>query len=343
MVVFALFLFVAYPSFYYSYKFGSPDVSGQFDFYDYYPVYADFDFDKVEAPYNMRLVSTSFVYLLGKTGFYYPVETSYKNENVKQSVYFQAIFVHFLAAALTAFLIWLIVFKHTGDMVVGLVSGALYILQYGTLFWGAGGLTDGFSALMFVLMIYLLLNKSYWLGPLLLLSVFQREAIILGMGAAAGGYLVWEYVKTKKISRYYIYALVLSVVSFALFMYLRKTLFFTPKYAHHLEATAYFNKFDEHEFSLFTYLRGTIFSQNIGAIYLIVLAVKYRLKQSINIAHVGIIFGMFFFFHLIRAAINPAFFQVGRHMYMVSGLMIVYLGMEMKPLFDSWYRTLARK
>jgi hypothetical protein len=342
-VVLLSYFLLAYPTFYYSYKFGSPDTSGQRDYFDYYPLYSEMDYTQTEAPYNMRLFSTSLVYLLGKTGIDYQVEINFKDEKVERHVYFQAIVIHFFGAILTALFVFLMLEYLNKDYIVAWICGALYLIQYGTLFWGAGGLTDGFSAMMFAAMCYCMFKRSWWIVPILFLSVFQRELLILGMGVVTFLYMGKSYLESRKIDLYFAVVFVSSLLSFLTFVVLRNTVFFTPKNDHHFAVSSYFTRFGEVGFSLGVYLKGVIFSQNIMMLFLLLIIYKWYRKWSFDKFHILVITGLFVFFHLVRAAINPVFFEVGRHMYVLSALFLVYFGLELKPLFNSAYRELADK
>lgn len=345
LTMIGIFALLSFPMFYYSYKFGSPDTSGQRDFYDYYPLYSEMDVQNTEAPYNMRLLSTSMVYLLGKTGVYFPVEINFKNPDVKQQVYFQAIIVHFIAAFLTSYLIYLTLMKLQTSLLISVLGAMLYLLQYGTVFWGAGGITDGFSAMMFAVFIYFFLLRQLWAIPLMFLFVFQRELLILGGGIVSFMYLLREYLKNKNFDRYYSMIFGGSLMAFLTFSILRNTLFYTPKNSHHFEITSYFGKFSQVDFSLMEYLKGTILSQNLLMVLMILILYKIAKGFRVDRFNMLVILTVFVFFHLIRAAINPAFFQVGRHVYMLSSLFIVYLGLELNSLLSNphFYSVLLGK
>ncbi len=171
--VLVVYVLISFPQFYYSYKFGSPETSGQRDFYDYYPVYNELNVQEPEAPYNMRVLSPSLVYVLNKSGISYPIEINFQDPDIDQDVYLSTIIVHFAAAVLTAFLIFLTLFYLQKDSVISVIGGGLYLVQYGTVFWGSGGITDGFSAAVFALFTLYFLRTSYWSIPILLIAIFS--------------------------------------------------------------------------------------------------------------------------------------------------------------------------
>ena len=333
-----LYALMSYPIFYYSYKFGSPATSGQRDFYDYYPLYSEMNILEPEAPYNMRVVSPSLVYLLNRSGLSYPIEINFQDPEIDQDVYLSTIIVHFVAAVLTAFLIFLALLYLSKDWLLSILGGGLYLVQYGTVFWGSGGITDGFSAALFALFTFFFLRKSYWSIPVLLLAIFQRELIILGAGVVSCIYWLNGFWNKKRVDRYYLITWLASLGSFIFFSILRNTLFYTPKNDHHFNVSNFFGRFDEVDFSLFVYLKGVVLSQNILAIYVLILLFKWIYGLKINWFRVSVIMSLFVFLHLVRAAINPVFFEVGRHMYILSPLFIVYMLLEAVPIFQRWYK-----
>src|SRR3972149_2435924 len=90
-IVIFLYFILSYPLFYYAYKFGSPDF-GNNDFYSYYHLYKNWDFREVESPFNTRLISSFFIFLFNKLGFFYNSQISYHNQGIDQRVFFNAIF-----------------------------------------------------------------------------------------------------------------------------------------------------------------------------------------------------------------------------------------------------------
>ena len=66
---------LAFPLFYFVYKYGTPDM-GLNDFYSYYKLYASWDIEHVDAPFNMRLLSYFIVNLMNRTGLNYETATA---------------------------------------------------------------------------------------------------------------------------------------------------------------------------------------------------------------------------------------------------------------------------
>ena len=83
------YVMLSYPMFYFSYKFCLPDFGGE-DFYAYEKLYENWNFRQVDCPFNMRLISSFFIFLMNKIGFYYDtriVFTSF-HPNHDQKVFF---------------------------------------------------------------------------------------------------------------------------------------------------------------------------------------------------------------------------------------------------------------
>src|SRR4051812_45622414 len=71
-----LFLILAFPLFYFVYKYANPEPLAH-DFFNYYKMYDGWRWSEVYPPFNMRVVSPYLVYLLSKTGLSYDTLTAF--------------------------------------------------------------------------------------------------------------------------------------------------------------------------------------------------------------------------------------------------------------------------
>lgn len=330
-VISILYVILAYPMFYFSFKYFSPEISGQIDYYDYYILYQTMDYSLVNQPFNMRLISSFFVHTLHDLGLNYPVSIAFDDVRYDQSVFFNALIVNCISAVLTCVLIFKIVIEKSEDYLLSFFAGSIYLLQYGTLFWGANGLVDTFSALLFTICFYLFINKSYYLILFLIISIFQRDIILIAMSSIAFIAQILGFFRKEKV-QYYSVILFVSLVSFGALVFLRETVFFTSdKWSGYTEASYYSSIFSQPRFELFQYLRGSIFSQNILFIYLLVILYKVFYKKSIMTRSFLFITGFFLVMHSV-CFITHVLHETGRYFFIASSMIPIYLALELKDL-----------
>src|SRR4051812_31126964 len=125
---------LAFPLFYFVYKFGNPEF-GTNDFFDYYKLYYNWDIKNVDAPFNMRLLSSFVVYLLNKTGLHYDTMTAFDKFDLSKQVFFNAIFLNYLYIVSTCAVIFLTVKKHLQNSLLAFTSGLIYLMGFGILFY----------------------------------------------------------------------------------------------------------------------------------------------------------------------------------------------------------------
>ena len=321
------YILVGFPIFYFTYKFVSPEISGQMDYYAYYIMYKDFTIQGVDAPTNMRLISSFIVHLFFKTGIYYPVPISFQNADYLPEVYFASVITSWISAVITCFLIQKLVYKYSNNTLLSILIGSAYLLQYGTIIWGSGGLADGFSTMFFCVLLYFWkIGKMRWFVLLLPLAIFQREIILMAFGITFFADLIYKLVMKKK-TRISLLLLVYSILLFAVYVIFRETIFFTPKYSGYVSSSFYSNMFNNENLSLSKFFRGVILSQNIFIILSIILgySIFKRIKVNyIEVTHVytnfiGIIFVCFVLMVLPEA---------GRYFYISSPYLIYLLGVQ---------------
>ncbi|MEZ4722075.1 MAG: hypothetical protein R2813_09400 [Flavobacteriales bacterium] len=332
--VFFFYLILAYPVFYFSYKFGSPEISGQADYFAYYKLYKTLSIEGVDAPTNMRLISSFLVYLIYQSGFYYPVEIVFSDPAYDQAVYFSSVFVSFVSAAVTSTIIYNVVLSYSKNHMAGIISGCLYFLQYGTVIWGSGGLADGFSTMLFALLLYTYLKRSLTLFVCLLpLAVFQREIILMAFATfffLEFGLRLYEHVWAKRALGLLVYTLGL----FAIYVYLRETVFFTPRYSGYTSSTFYQDLFDFSPASILKYLRGTILSQNLLWLYLGLIFYSLKKKIPFDKQWSFYIIGFFVVINVVCFLLKAPS-EAGRYFYVTSPLLICGLGLQGHQLLST--------
>ena len=319
-----VYFLLAFPLFYFVYKHGTPDF-GLKDFYSYYDLYNNWDIDKVDAPFNMRLLGSFFVYLLHKCGLHYDTLTAFDKTGLDRQVYFSAVFFNMLCVVSTCSVIYISVKKFFKDVLLSFTAGLIYLLGFGTIFYELMPLTDALSVFLFSLVLFNYLSKSYLIIIPLLLLIIQREYIFLALGLIC----VLDLWKLKE--KYYLHILVVCVACFLTYFLLRKTIFYTPKYDHQASPSYFLESLFQIQFPLFMYLKQTLMTLNIFIVYLLIVAYKKIKKLEIDKFSLIKIILLFLQINIISFA---AVFgnNTGRYFYILVPLVIFYMAKEALPL-----------
>lgn len=327
LVLFFVYGFLAFPLFYFVYKFGDPEPLAH-DFFQYYYLYKDFDIERVIAPHNMRLVGSFFVYLLYKLNIFYDTVVTfdkYQSWGFLKQVYFDAVLFNFLSVLATCLVLYRLLQKHLQDSVLAFIGSLFYLLGFGTLFYELMPLTDSFSVFLFALILYYYLDKKWFVVLLLAVVVFQREYILIV--AATLAFL--DYFNTKL--HYYLMVALMSCFFMTIHLILRKTLFYTPHLDHQASLDYFFNSLMHLDFSFMVYLKQLAMTLNLFWLY--IACIIYKKIVGINVDWFSL-FKVFLFFFQINVICILAGHgtNCGRYFYIISPLVIFLLIVEIKPL-----------
>lgn len=326
-VLFLYYLLIAFPLFYFVYKYSTP-YGGMIDFFDYYKLYESMDIHAADSPLNMRLLSSFFVYVLNKTGLVYNTITQIDNAPFQKSIYFNAVFLNYLWVVLTCIMIYHLARKRGQSVLLSLFMGTLYILGFGTIFFELMPLADAMAVFLFTVFLWYYYRKSSWVVIPLFLLIFQREYLLLAIILLS----FLDFWKTK--DRYFLYNVVLSCLFFGLYVLLRKLYFETPRYAHHTSGTFMMNAIIKNHFPLLPFVRQTVMTLNISLIYLGVI-----LYKKVN----GLSFQKYEFYKItllfaqivVLAVLLGLGNNTGRYYYMVLPLVLLIIGDEVMGLLGS--------
>jgi hypothetical protein len=323
-IVYAL---LAFPSFYFVYKFGDPNF-GCKDFFDYYPLFKDLDIQAAEAPFNMRLLSSFFVNLFYTMGFGYDTKIAFEMGALDQRVFFCAIFFNYLCVVTTCVLIYKLLSKAIANNWLSFIGGLVYLLGFGTLFYELMPITDALSILLFTVVLIFYNSKHLLIIIPLALLIIQREYIFLALGLVA----VLDLWKLK--NRYYLHVLIMCIACFAVYFLLRKTVFYTPKYDHQASPAFFVKSIFKLKFPLLPYLKQLLMTLNIFVLYLLVIAYKKYKKMNVNGFELVKIILLFIQINIISFA---AVFgnNTGRYFYILIPLVIYQLILESKAFITN--------
>jgi hypothetical protein len=303
------------------------------DYFDYYKLYADWNYSAVESPFNTRIISPYLVYLFGKLHIGYDAQIAFSKAGYSPHVYFSAVFVNYVSTVLTCFVIFKTVETFMKNRFIAILSGMTYLLGFGTAFYDLTGLTDAFSSLLFALVVYAYLSKSPYIFVLLLLSIIQREYILMVSGLIAGFDLVFR----KQEKPFHSKVLIASVLFFCFYFILRKTVFLTPRWQAQLDIGTYFGRLMNIGIANWgEFFRQTILSQNLLFLYLGILCLKFFAKKSIDRLNLMLVLLLFLQANLINFL---AFLgnNGGRCYYMTMPLIMYFAALEARPLLENYF------
>lgn len=275
--VLLVYILLTFPIFYFVYKFGVL-LGGYDDAKSYLKLFENLGSKEVPTPFNMRLLSASCVHFLEKTGLFYNTECSIDMHTfVNKRIFFNNVFFNFICISLTAFSLFLIFVKLNFSKLLSFLAGIIYLLGFGTIFYLMMPGVDALSVLIFTWVVYFYIQKSYWIVPLFMLLIFQREYYFLVFMVIT----VMDYFKYKR-HKYYLHVFILSVVSFLIYYALRKTIFYTDHWNFQTSPGYLISSLLKFDFPFLSLIKQSLMTMNIYFIYLFILIYKKAKGFNIN-------------------------------------------------------------
>ncbi|MBK9283192.1 MAG: hypothetical protein IPM51_02625 [Sphingobacteriaceae bacterium] len=326
LIIYALLVF---PIFYFVYKFGIL-LKGYDDAKWYLKMYFDLTSDEVPSPFNMRLISASIIHCMQSLGLHYHTECAIDAfPLVDKSFFFNNILFNFACITLTAFSLFIIFVKLGFGQVLSFIAGTLYTLGFGSLFYLMMPGPDALSVLIFTWILFFYIKKSYWLIPLFILLIFQREYYFLAFMVIA----FMDFIKYKR-EKYYLFVLLINISCFILYYVLRKTIFHTHHWSHQTSPTFLFSSLLDNHIEIIPMIRQSLMTMNLFFIYLFILAYKYYFKQTILKHHLYV--SLIALLQITLLSFAATFGNNnGRYFYLLAPLILYYLLSELKPLLEN--------
>ena len=251
--VLILYMLLAFPMFYFAYKFGIL-LQGYKDAESYLKLYENLSSPDVESPFNMRLISASIVHFMGKFGWCYSTECAIDAfPQFNKVYYFNNLFFNFFCIALTSYSICISFIKLGISKWLSFMSGMLYLLGFGTLFYLMMPGPDAFSVLVFTWLLYFYLQKHVAVVPFFLILILQREY-------------------------YFLVFMIVAIMDFIL----RKTIFHTHHWAHQTSPEFLLHTLFNSDLQPIQLIKQTAMTMNIFFIYLGLIVYKWQKGLSIN-------------------------------------------------------------
>lgn len=317
-ITLSLYILLSYILLYYSYKFYSPDFGGT-DFYHYYKLYTNLSISETEAPFNMRLISPFFVFLLNKTGLFYHTFIHYHNINIQQQVFFNAIFLNWIASVITAVLIFhYLQNKFPSNFLLNFTSGLIYLFSFGTILFCINPNTDGFSIMLISIYYIQYKKKSWWVYLLYPVLLFQREFAFIIFALIA----FFDSFICKKQDKYYLLQLLLNVAFFLSYYILRKTIFYTSMYSNQITESQFVHNLFNIPLNWSDFIKQAFLTQNIFIFYLFLLLINFKERWQSNKISIFILL-VFIIVTFIISRIAVANNNMGRFLHMFSPILII--------------------
>lgn len=325
-----LLLLLSYPLFYYSYKFSLPDMGGA-DYFHYLHLYENWDVQHTEAPFNMRLIGSYATYLVHTSGLNYNTETVFAqvHPELSQQVYFSALLVNYLCVVATAFILFRTLRRMALGLVLSMAGALLFLLGFGTIFFLLKPANDACGVLLLAIAFGYYTRRSYWILPVLALTILQREYVAIVFGVIA---LVEFYFSRQ---RYYIHVLVSAIAAFAMYFILRKTFFYSPLHDGQTKPGFFLQSLLHPEVEWGPFVKQLALSCNLLMLYIAVVFYKKRRGLSFSIPHLACVCALFV--QVLLMSIMAGFGNnTGRIFYFSAPILIVYLLLEAKPVLVAY-------
>lgn len=327
--ILTVYFLLTFPMFYFVYKFGIL-LQGYDDAKSYLKLFENLSSTEVPSPFNMRLLASSIVHVMEKTGLMYNTECSMDAfGNVSKPYFFNNLLFNFICIFLTSFSIFLVFFKLGISKVLSFIAGLTFLLGFGTIFYLMMPGVDALSVLIFTWIIYFYFKRSYWITFLFMLLIFQREYYFLVFMVIA----LMDYFKNKR-EKYFLNVFLISILSFGIYYVLRKTFFYTDHWNHQTSPAFLMSSLFEIKMPLVPMIRQTLMTMNIYFIYLLILTYKYAKGFKIEKHHFYISLAVFVEITLLSFAATFGN-NNGRYFYLNTPLILYFLVIELSTLINS--------
>ena len=215
--------------------------------------------------------------------------------------------------------------RYFKDVVFSFLGSVIYLLGFGTLFYELMPGTDAFSIFLFTATLYWYLDKSYLILMPLLILVLQREYILIAFATLA----IIDFITHR--NRYFLLIFLSTCLFFALYLVLRKTIFYTPHLDYQASAGHFMSSVYQPNFPWALYLKQMAMTLTLFYLYLLIILYKKWNKMEIN----GLYLFKFLFLFLqinIISYLAGHGTNCGRYFYMLSPLLIFVTMQEMWPV-----------
>jgi hypothetical protein len=321
-----IYILLSFPLFYFIYKFGVL-LAGYEDAKSYIKLFANLDPNEVPSPFNMRLISPFLIHCLHETGIFYNTECAIDAfPSVDKTYFFSNVLFNFICVSFTCISIFYTFSKLGFSKILSFLSGLLYLLGFGTIFYMMMPGVDALSILLFTWLWYFYQKRSYWVLPFFMAFIFQREYYFLVFLVIA----VMDYFKNAK-QGYYLHIFLMAFVCWTIYFLLRKYVFFTPHWHYQTSASNLMSILLSFKQDFVTMFRQTFMTMNIYFIYLLVLFYKRNKGHKVSIYYFYMTLILFVQITLVSIATTSGN-NNGRYFYFITPFFLYLILMELNPL-----------
>lgn len=325
--VWFIYVLLAFPMFYFAYKFGVL-LQGYKDAESYLKLYENLGSPDVEAPFNMRLISASIIHFMDKIGLMYYTECSIDAyPQFDKSLFFNNIFLNFFCISLTSFSLFRIFTKLGFNTVFAFLSGVIYLLGFGTLFYLMMPGPDALSVLIFTWIVYFYVQKSYWLIPLFGMLILQREYYFLSFMVIA----LMDFIKHR--NKYFLNVFIINIAGFLIYFALRKTVFDTYHWRHQTSPEFLWHQLFNSDLQLVPLIKQSLMTMNIYLIYIFLVVYKKMKGMTINSHHLTITLLLLVEITILSFAATFGT-NNGRYFYLNIPYFLYLMMLELQPFYE---------
>ena len=212
----------SYGLLYFTYRFAKP-WPGSNDYYaNYYFMYlSPLNTDAASAPYNLRQISAVITHLVLATHLFPANRPTAIVPGRDPRVLFAAMVTNWVFLILAAWIAGLIAEQELNEpnALVALVAGFLCLLAFQTPFFVFSGLTEGMNWFLLAAGFLAYMRRArHWLLLILILSIVQRESILIIVGVIAA----CDLGLSRENKRFKMRVLVEAVACFAIYFLARR-------------------------------------------------------------------------------------------------------------------------
>jgi hypothetical protein len=322
-------IIASYGLLYFSYHFETPFL-GTNDYLVYYRIYQfPLNLHVAPAPTVCRQISAIATYLVLKSGLYYPNNIQFQDARYDQHVFFAALFTNWVFLLLTAWLAGLIAEHELGERnhLAALIAGFLCFLAFETQVSVITGLTEGPSWFLLAAGFLAYLRRARFpLFMVLILSIFQRETIIVALGLIA----VFDLLLTGKEKRFRLQVSVCAAICFVAYILARR--FFIPGSENQTHMGALISELAHFQITKALVFQGFL-SQNTLGIYLAAV-ISARCRAGIRLVWVPVLLGTTVVIDIMGLAAG-----IGQNIGRISSILTpVFAGLAASVLWKIWDR-----
>jgi hypothetical protein len=325
--VFFIYLLFAFPFFYFTYKFGVL-LTGYDDAKSYFQLFVNLNPNEVPCPFNMRLISAFLVHCLHSTGVFYSTECAIDAfPAVDKSYFFCNGLFNFICVSLTSFSMFICFSRLGFSKLLSFLSGIIYLLGFGTIFYMFMPGVDALSILMFTWLWYFYMKKSYLVAPFFVAFIFQREYYFLVFLVIA----LMDYFKFAK-QKYYIHAFLMAFICWTIYFLLRKYVFFTPHWHYNTSPSDLYSILISLKQDFIVMFRQTFMTMNLYFVYLSILIYKRTKHYPVSTYYFYMTLILFAQITIVSIATNGGN-NNGRYFYFITPMILYLMLKELAPLF----------